>query len=140
MHVLDGNRRQIDAFEATDVDASSFGSRARTTERQDSTVGAEIVLGGPGVPLIQRKLFDRRQQTKTFLFDTMDQRASSTAYRTVANPDVIQIGVHFEPNLTAMTRTFVCLLHSRKDSRPLFLSQSASLGAGLNRASTRWQS
>ncbi len=55
------------------------------------------------MPLIQRKLIDRRQQTKTVVFDAMDQRASSATYRTVANPDMIQIGVHLEPNLTAVT-------------------------------------
>jgi hypothetical protein len=41
----------------------------------------------------------------------MDERASSPAYRAVANPDVIEIGVDFESDFTAVTRAFVCLLH-----------------------------
>ena len=64
------------------------------------------------MPLIERKLFDRRQWTKTFLFDAMDKRASATTDRTVADPNMIEIGVNFEPNLAAVTGAFVWLFHA----------------------------
>jgi hypothetical protein len=41
----------------------------------------------------------------------MDKRASPTAYGAVANSDMIEIYVNFEPNLTTMTGTVVCLFH-----------------------------
>ncbi len=41
----------------------------------------------------------------------MDKGASSTTYRTITNSDVVEIGVNFELNFSAVARTFVCLFH-----------------------------
>ena len=76
--VLDRDGREVDAFETANINAPQFRSHTRTAERQDSTGRAEIIFGSPCMPLIERKLFDRRQWTKTFLFDAMDKGASST--------------------------------------------------------------
>ena len=110
--VLDRDGREVDAFETANINAPQFRSHARTTERQNSAGWAEIIFGSPRMPLIERKLFDRRQWTKTFLFDAMDKRASETTDRTVADPNMIEIGVNFEPNLAAVTGALVWLFHA----------------------------
>ena len=46
------------------------------------------------------------------MFEAMDKRASATADRTVADPNMIEIGVNFEPNLAAVTGAFVWLFHA----------------------------
>ena len=42
----------------------------------------------------------------------MDKRASATTHGTVADPNMIEIGVNFEPNLAAVTGAFVCVFHA----------------------------
>jgi hypothetical protein len=63
------------------------------------------------MPLIERKLVNRCQQTKTIFFDAMNQGASSATYRTVTDSNMIEISVDFEPDSTAVTRAFVRLFH-----------------------------
>jgi hypothetical protein len=69
---------------------------ARAAEREDSTGGAEIVLGRARVPLIQRQLVERREKPQVMLLDAMDQRAALATDGAVARSDVVQVEVDLE--------------------------------------------
>jgi hypothetical protein len=84
-HTPDGNRIEVDAFEAADVDTPS-GERsgtlsgffrcavARASKRQDATGRTEIVRGRARVPLILGQVLERCQEPKLVLLDAVDQR------------------------------------------------------------------
>src|SRR5262245_31686991 len=79
----------------------------RTPERKNSADRAEVVLGGPRMPLIERQLLDRREKPKSFGVHPMDERASLSADRAVARSDVIQFDIHFEPRPPTVARTAI---------------------------------
>jgi hypothetical protein len=63
------------------------------------------------MPLIKRQLLDRRQDPEAIFFNAMDKSASAATDRTVANSNMIEIGIDFELHFPAVTRPFVRLLH-----------------------------
>jgi len=63
------------------------------------------------MPLIEGKLVNGCQQTKTIFFDAMDKGASSTTYGTITYSNMIELSVDFELHSPAVTRTFVGLFH-----------------------------
>src|SRR5262245_57968256 len=75
MNLRDGDGIHVDSFQAPHVDAPSGEFRCasrdlvrravpRPPERKDPADGAEVVLGGTRMPLIERELFDRREEPK----------------------------------------------------------------------------
>lgn len=100
-----GDRIQVHPVEASDIDtparevrhaASNLvrSSGPRASERKDAALGTEVVLRRPGMPLVEREPFERGEESKMRLFDSVDQCASLQAHRAVARSHVIQIEIH----------------------------------------------
>ena len=117
---LDRNTVEVDTLQAPDVHGPSGELRcagcdflrrsvARPPERKDAARGAEVVLGRARVPLIQREVFEGRQQPQLLGLDSMDQRAALPTDRAVARSDVIELEINLEAGAATVARALVCL-------------------------------
>jgi hypothetical protein len=103
VELLDRDGGEIDAREATDVDGPEMWRGTRAAEGKYAAYRAEVVLRGSGMPLVQHEFLERRQQTEARRVDAVIQSPSLAAHAAVAGADVIEIGVHFEAHLPAVT-------------------------------------
>src|SRR5205823_5287343 len=60
---------------------------------------------------VDRQLAHRRKNAQICFTDPMVERASTAAYRTVANTDVVELGVDLEPDLSAVATSAIGLFH-----------------------------
>ena len=120
MDPFDRDRIQVDAVQAAYVDTPSGeftyalrdlsgSSMTRLPERKNATCRAEVVLGGAGVPLVEREVFERREKPKALRVHTMDESTSPAADRAVTRSDVIEIEVYLEANAATVARAAICL-------------------------------
>jgi hypothetical protein len=109
----DGDRIEVDAFEAADVDTPSREVRdvlsgffrcavARASKRQDATGRTEIVLGRARVLLVLGKFVERCKKSKLVLLDAVNQRSAPATNRAIARSNVIQLEIDLEPNPTTV--------------------------------------
>jgi hypothetical protein len=75
---------------------------ARAAERKDAAGWAKVIHRGSRSPPIASEILPWSQQSKAFSGNAMDERASATTDRTVAHTNVIDLRIHFEPDLPAM--------------------------------------
>jgi hypothetical protein len=64
------------------------------------------------VELIKRQVIERGQQAKVLWFNPIVQCSSSSAYRAVANADMVQDRIDFKSDSFTMTGTLVGFFHS----------------------------
>src|SRR5262249_31243705 len=105
----DRDRREIDVVQTSHVDRPEVWRRPRPTEGKDPARGAEIVLGGSRMPLVEGKLVERRQETEAGFLDPMGQRASLPTDAAVAQPNMVDVRIDLEANLPAVTGPLVGL-------------------------------
>ena len=102
VNVLDGYGVEVDALEAADIDRPNAGRRARAPEGKDAAGLAEVISRDVRMKSIEREIVERGEQPEALWLNPMYEGSPPPADRTVADADVIQIGVDLEPNAAAM--------------------------------------
>ena len=110
---LYGERVEINAFEASDIDRPNIRIGSRASERLNSADGAEIIHGCLRIPFVGGQILKRRMQSEIFRIDAKIQGAAPSAHGAIAHADMIQISVNLESNSAAMARTLVSGFHNR---------------------------
>ena len=126
MDAPDRDRVEIDAFETPDVDRPHPRIGAGATERLNPAGRTEIVPRGMGMECVQRQVLDWGEQLEAFRVHSMIQSAASPTYRTIAYPNMIQIGDHLEFDPAAMAGTSISILHCSAVSPPTAAAQAVS--------------
>ncbi|MEA3153521.1 MAG: hypothetical protein QOK44_1110 [Betaproteobacteria bacterium] len=111
MDLFRRNRRKIYFFQTTNVNTPHVLSSAWASERQNPAARTEIVFRNFRVPLVQRKFFDWREQTKATRGNSVNKGTSFATYRAITNTHMIKVRIHFKLDLAAVARTLVCLFH-----------------------------
>jgi len=81
---------------------------AWASERENAARWAKIVHCSSRAPLITDQFFPGDQQSQAFSRNTMNQRASSATDGAVAHSNMINLGIDFEFDLSAMATSAVC--------------------------------
>ena len=115
-------RQWVDPIQAPDVNRPTVkglrsfpqflgGRDPWFAKRQYAASWAEVIFGRLRSPLIERQRRKRREQPKIVGGNSKVQRATLQADRAIANPNVVDFGVHLESDSTAMAGATVRLLH-----------------------------
>lgn len=100
-----------DTLETADIDSPKFGPRPRPVKRINATVPAKKVPGNSLVETILAQCIHRRKHLKVCGRDTNYDCGLHGANRAIADDAVINIQACAKFDLSAMTRSFVSLLH-----------------------------
>jgi hypothetical protein len=111
VEVFHGDRIQVDAVEAPDVDRPLVWCRARAPEWENAADRTKIVARGVGVKRIEPQIFERRQESELFGLYAMNERSAPPADRAVSDTDMVEFGLDLEPNAAAVTGASIGLFH-----------------------------
>jgi hypothetical protein len=94
---------EIDAIKTADVHSPFVGCRARTMERVDTTVLAEVMLCDPGVKFVETQSVFAREDLKVLGLDPTVESAFAVAVGAVAFRHAREISPDLEGYPPAMT-------------------------------------
>lgn len=101
--------REVDAFEAADVDHVLRGVGSWSVERRHAAVAAEEMTGDAGSELIGREIFATGKHTKSLRSKEMMQVSLLAADRAVALGRTRRVGSDLESDSAAVTAAIVGL-------------------------------
>jgi hypothetical protein len=109
--VLDRYRIEVHTMETAHIHGPDVRTVPGSPEWQYSAHRAKVVFRGLRIPFIDGHLAHWRKNADLAFLYPMIERASSAAYRTVADTDMVELGVDLELDLSAVATSAVCFLH-----------------------------
>jgi hypothetical protein len=107
---VEGLKRQtleVHSFQAANVDIDLVRVRARNVIGVDTADRTKVVLGRPGIELIEGHCIGRSEQTELFRLDDEMEKPLLRANRTVASNDSFQVGSNLESHPAAMASSLI---------------------------------
>jgi len=114
MHAFDRDSIEIDVLDAADIDGPCVRIGSRTPERLNATDRTEVISRCARMEHIHTQLFQRREQPEVVRRNAKIKSAATSANGAIADTDMVDIGIDLEPDLAAMARASIGLLHRFK--------------------------